>query len=250
MHTLSLAGGLCILSSSRVSSSLFTHDGKAGALANRASRAKRREQRRQTAQQGQSNGPHHSDAATVPAHSATPVAQPKRERTPRTRERDRLTGEPLRRETPKLVIRDYHEFRPPDARQPLPLKLHVLQDETVDSHEKRLGQFAGGMRWSPAFGEYIGNEVSPQEAKLATNYHWQQWWKSDYLTRYVVARMGLETVRMLFALRLNGRNHAVTAALYGKSPQWLMRQEVRAWGLARQLVTNGVTRVRADTAQN
>ena len=149
--------------------------------------------------------------------------------------RDRLTGEPLRRETPKLVIRDHY----PARTEPLPLKLHVLQDETVDSHARRLGQFAGGMRWSPEMGEYLGNEVSPLEATLAANYHWQQWWESTYLVRYVVSRMGLPTVQMLFALRLTGRNHAVTAALYGKSPEWLMRKEATAWRMARQITAAG-----------
>lgn len=197
---------------------------KAGELATK------RQKRRQTAHSGQPNGPHPDATPPVarPPTSTLPMPVP-------MRDRDRLTGEPLRRETPKLVIRDHYRTRT----EPLPLKLHVLQDETIDSHARRLGQFAGGMRWSPEFGEYLGNETTALETALASNYHWQRWWESAYLTRSVAARIGLAAFHLLLAFRACGRDYAAMEAHYHVSPIALYRLEERARGIARHAVTAG-----------
>lgn len=203
---------------------------------------KRAKQRRQTAHTS-TGGSHtaRSVSPTTPVHTASTT-----QRGQTTATRDRLTGEPLQAHTPKHVTHDHY----PRRADPLPLKLHVLQDETVDSHAKRLGHFGGGLRWSPAFGEYIGNEASPLEASLASNYHWQEWWRSPYLVRYLAARMGIESVQALLALRLNGREYARVALAIGKSPDWLMGRERLAWRLARQMATTERTGTTGAGARN
>lgn len=159
--------------------------------------------------------------------------------------RDAVTGEPLRPDTVKLLLPDYDAARRSEERAPIPTSLHTQQVETERRHKdpnalantRRLGgsigTFAGGLRFSPAFGEYI-HDVRPADVERMTA-NWRVWWRNPYLVRGVRKRLGSQVTDALLLLYAGGRNYAATAKLVGKPWEWLARHEPRAWQAANKV---------------
>ena len=193
-------------------------------------------QRRQTAH-----------TATAGSHTARTSQQP----TPpapapsRLIPRDAVTGEPLQTDTVKLLLPDYDQARRSEDRAPIPYAMHTQQVETERRHRdlyavantRRLGgtigTFAGGLRFSPAFGEYI-HDVRPADVERMTA-NWRVWWRNPYLVRGVRKRLGSQVTDALLLLYASGRNYAATAKLVGKPWEWLARHEPRAWQAANKV---------------
>jgi|GEM_PF-3392671 len=211
-------------------------------------------------QKGRAKAQRWQTAHTSPDGSHPARWQRSRSRRPilASRERDSVTGEPLRAETLKLRVRDYDRARDPDTRVPIPLSINTHQDERFGSHPARLGHYAGGLTWSPAFREYIAPVLpaSIREERLAC---WR-WWDSEYVTQGVLrafaGQRDREAIAAILAVHRQHRDPKRAAAEYGHTVAWLVRMEQRiaryvreTYGLGGQLVPadrRPVTRAAGD----
>jgi hypothetical protein len=156
-----------------------------------------------------------------------------------------VTGEPLQADTVKLLLPDYDPARRSEERAPIPTSINVVQVETERrqrdpnalANTRRLGgsigTFAGGLRFSPAFGEYI-HDVRPADVERMTA-NWRMWWRNPYLVRGVRKHLGSQVTDALLLLYASDRNHKAVAKLIGKPWEWLARHEHIAWKTANKV---------------
>jgi hypothetical protein len=156
-----------------------------------------------------------------------------------------VTGEPLRADTAKLRLPDYDPARRSEDRAPIPTSINVLQVETErrqrDPHAMAntrqlggaIGTFAGGLRFSPVFNEYIASARPSDVERITAN--WRYWWRNPYLVRGVRKRLGSQVTDALLLLYASDRNYAAVAKLIGKPWEWIARHEPRAWRAANKV---------------
>jgi hypothetical protein len=93
-------------------------------------------------------------------------------------QRDPLTGEPLRRGTLRIRVRDYDRTRHKDYQTPIPYRLHCRAEETVDRSQGDVGNLSerlGSNAYAPAFQRYL-DEGQRSEQKQA-----REWWAMPYV---------------------------------------------------------------------
>jgi hypothetical protein len=125
----------------------------------------------------------------------------------------------------------------------VPLAIHTHQMDGNGSHAVRIGRYAGGLRWSPAFNEYIGNAVPRDVAAMQAS--WKEWWRNPYLVRGVRQRLGVPITDALLLLYNTGRDYDHVARMISRSWTWIARWEPVAWRVAHE-VARGV--VNTNTA--
>jgi hypothetical protein len=119
---------------------------------------------------------------------------------------------------------------------PLSINTHQMDDNN-GSHAARIGRYAGGLRWSPAFGKYIANALPAEVRGMRAS--WKEWWHNPYLVRGVRQRLGVPITDALLLLYSSGRNYDHVARVTGRSWTWIARWEPVAWRVAHD-VARGV----------
>lgn len=114
---------------------------------------------------------------------------------------DWLTGAPLEKTTPKIVVREYDRTRPREARRPIPCAIHTsAMDPDCGVREKGTGanpERIGGRAFAGQFSRYM-NGVQPRVV-MEEQRHWLHWWDVEYVYRRMVARLGQPTVDLAVA---------------------------------------------------
>ncbi|MBF6588954.1 MAG: hypothetical protein IVW57_00300 [Ktedonobacterales bacterium] len=186
----------------------------------------RRSQRRQTAHSGSQTARVTSD------HASTERTPPAVRKT--SANTDPLFGTYLVSDgsVPTVPVRDWDARRDQTQRKPIPLSIHSgfsRMDRANGSHAARLGKYAGGLAWSPAFVEYIA-PVVPNSVRAERLTCWE-WWRVDYVHRGVLrAFPGMrdrQAIAAILAVRRDGRDMTAVATEYGHSAVWVSRTERR-----------------------
>jgi len=188
-------------------------------------------QRRQTAQ-APTGGSQTARLQRTSSHRPTHVSHA----------RDAVTGEPLSADTLKLRVRASRDARP------IPLAIHTSQMERIGSMPARLGTYAGGLRWSPAFREYIA-PVLPDAVREERLVCWR-WWESEYVASRVLQAFSgpreREAIAAILAVHRQHQDPRQVAAEYGHTVAWLTRMEQRIARYVRQTFGLGGQLVPAD----
>ncbi|MGZ6321268.1 MAG: hypothetical protein ACXWQR_18455 [Ktedonobacterales bacterium] len=132
-----------------------------------------------------------------------------------------------------IRVEDYNRYRASNTRKPLPTSLNrnVIDDGNPelksDGRARRLGTYGGGLVFSPAFNEYIAQQVPHMIAE--TRLSCWRWFESEYVYAAMLRAFPSDEDRRaiagVLAYRRDGRDLAVAATQQGHTTSWLCRKE-------------------------
>lgn len=139
-------------------------------------------------------------------------------------QRDVVTGEPLQYDTLRTSIPDVDATRHPLHRTPIPFRLHVSQEETVerDGTEGELSERLGSHALSKPMVHYI------REGERSQRRQEKEWWRDSYVCQRLARHVGdkghpFDSTQLLVALA------------------WMRGEDMADWGYDHRYVMYAVT---------
>jgi hypothetical protein len=158
-----------------------------------------------------------------------PARQPRKPLIPSSR-RNPVTGEPLTRNTPYIVVRNYakprfvSEHGQTEKRLDcIPAAIHRLREDTIE--HKCAHDGLGAPSWTKEFRRYIReHEALRPRADIELEYLWNHWYAPEWAESELRAAFPSPHVDAMFAVKRDGANWHHVATALGHSISWLDRK--------------------------
>ena len=183
-----------------------------------------------------------SSATSVLAATIAPHV-PRKKPIPSSK-RDSLTGIPLTRNTPYIVVRNYAKLRTCmnhgeyEAKLDcIPNDIHRLHGDTIENRCSQDG--LGAPQWTKAFKQYIRvNELLQSPAERRAEHLYTFWWEHANAEQELYAQFPSDVVDAVLFVRRDGGDWYDAASRIGKDIQFLVRRERKMAKYIRSLNSN------------
>jgi hypothetical protein len=127
-------------------------------------------------------------------------------------QRDALTGEPLQRDTLRIVLHAYDPTRPAGRQEPIPTRMH--RSRIADN---------GTPEWTAQFARYMRHVMPESLVLLERDY--RMWWSVPGIWDHLYARYpdSYDAVDAVWWITVKGCDWQETADYYNKTVAWLNR---------------------------